>query len=200
MKLLKTALAVTVISVFLQGCSNFRANLSSRDIDTTPLPMISAPWRLAQDAHVIINTVDKKPLHDVYYVNVDEGSHEVEYSCGTNSINGSGHVTIPVKLGMSYLLKGKLLKKTNTSNTTERVGSQTNVARDASGRLIQSQEPVYSNFERSSTSVVGCAAEVIVCDGYPYLDGNRVVCKKEPIGTLKTILFKGGESNYKELF
>lgn len=192
MQLLKIALSVTVISVLLQGCAtNFRVNLSSRDTDIAPLPMISAPINFGNGIFVNIKTVDKKPAPGAWYIYVDEGSHEVVYSCGREITGIEGppvKVTIPVQPGMSYLLKGELVTETNTTNTMERVGTQTHVGRDASGRLIQSHEPVYSNVPRSSTKTVGCEAKILTCKGYPYINRfKKVSCFDEPMGKLKAI-------------
>lgn len=202
MKKIVLSALVTVAVVSLQGCADLHVNLSSRrDIKTDPFPMIGIVSHDDRNMfYTYITKIDGKPF-DGWYAHVDQGSHEVEYTCNDkkysgNRITGAGHFTIKVEPGTAYLLQSKAI--VNNEKYTSLVDLQSSVVRDESGRLIKSVEPVYEN--RVRANVTGCTANVFTCKGYPYILANRGVtqCLEEPIGKLKKILLSNDQ--YMELF
>lgn len=193
-KITLCALVIATV-VFLQGCGSLRVNLSSSDKADSALPVISTFQCRSCSPYPKITAIDGKVLDGILSANVDPGKHEVLYVCDQNP---SQQLTINAEPGTSYVLKIKQNLDTTVSKSTNFIGNQGYLERNAAGQLIQRYEPVYAESNRVRTIDKGCSAEVVVCNGYPYKDAlyDQLLCFNEPLGTFKGLV----NDNLKKLF
>ena len=175
-KIVLCALVVFYI-VFLHGCANSHVNLSSRDIKTTPLPVVVTYRNDIDLCYLLtITAIDGKPLADVSSANVDAGTHEVEYACygKDGKIKQSERIKIKAEPGMSYVLMEKSIVDTKNYKSKELTSKHEYLERDEVGRLVKRSEPVYTEVNRTATTVKGITVDVHVCPGYPYMTERKV--------------------------